>query len=65
MVDVPIWQKYSLTVEEAAAYFRVGRDKLKRIINENPNADFVLWNGTRGQIKRKKFEQYLDGLNVI
>lgn len=65
MVDVPVWEKYSLTVEEAAAYFRIGRDKLYQIISENPNADFILWNGTRGQIKRKKFEQYLDDLNAV
>lgn len=57
---VPIWEKYTLSVEEAAAYFRIGENKLRTIINENRNADFILWNGNRPQIKRKKFESYVD-----
>ena len=28
--DVPIWEKYTLTIEEAAKYFRIGESKLKR-----------------------------------
>lgn len=63
--DVPIWQKYTLSIDEAALYFKIGRDKLRKIIAENPDADFVLWNRTRAQIKRKKFEEYIDRLNVL
>ncbi len=62
---IPFWLKYTLSIEEAAAYFRIGRDKLKKLVSENPDADFVLWNGTRLQIKRKKFENYIDKINVI
>lgn len=65
MIEMPVWEKYTLSIEEAAAYFRIGENKLRRIIAENPDADFVLWNGTRGQIKRRKFEEYIDKLNVI
>lgn len=65
MIEVPVWEKYTLSIEEAAAYFRIGENKLRKIIAENPDADFVLWNGTRSQIKRKKFEEYIDKLNVI
>ncbi|HIV21355.1 MAG TPA: excisionase, partial [Candidatus Scatomorpha stercorigallinarum] len=25
-----------------------------------PGADFILWNGTRPQIKRRVFERYVD-----
>ncbi|MCJ0149969.1 excisionase, partial [Clostridioides difficile] len=25
--DVPIWEKYTLTIEEAAKYFRIGESK--------------------------------------
>ena len=53
------------TVEEAAAYFRIGENKLRKIINDNQDADFILWNGNRPQIKRKIFEGYIDKLNVI
>ena len=63
--DIPIWEKYTLTVEEAASYFRIGENKLRRIISENEDADYLLWNGNRPQIKRRKFEQYVDGLQVV
>ena len=48
--EVPLWQKYTLTVEEASRYFRIGQAKLHRIINESEDADFILWNGNRPQI---------------
>lgn len=65
MVEIPVWEKYTLSIEEAAAYFRIGENKLRRIIADNPDADFILWNGNRPQIKRKKFEEVIDGLNTI
>lgn len=58
--QVPIWKKYTLTVQEAAGYFRIGDKKLRKLIDEHPDADFILWNGTRPQIKRKLFERYID-----
>lgn len=61
----PIWQKYTLTIDETADYFRIGENKLRQIVNENPEAPFVLWNGTRAQIKRTMFEQYIDKINII
>lgn len=63
--EIPLWQKYTLTVEEASLYFRIGQAKLRRIISENVDADFILWNGNRPQIKRKLFEEFVDRLNVI
>jgi hypothetical protein len=60
VVTMPLWKKYTLTVGEASVYFRIGEKKLKRLIDENPNAEFILWNGTRQQIKRKLFEQFID-----
>jgi len=63
--EIPLWQKYTFSVEEASKYFRIGHAKLRRLINENEDADFVLWNGNRPQIKRKQFEEFVDKLNVI
>lgn len=63
--ELPFWERYTLTVEEAASCFRVGENKLRRLIQENKNADYILWNGTRPQIKRAKFEQYIDKGNTI
>ena len=63
--EIPLWRKYTLSVEEAARYFRIGRAKLRRLIEEDKNAPYVLWNGNRPQIKRKLFEEYIDKVNVI
>ena len=48
--DVPIWLKYSLTLEEASKYFRIGEKKLRRLVEENPDADWFIMNGNRIQI---------------
>lgn len=65
MIQIPIWEKYTLTVAEAAAYFRIGEHKIRRIISENENAPFIVWNGSRPQIKRKLFEDYIDKVNLV
>ena len=63
--DVPIWEKYTLTIEEASKYFRIGEKKLRKIAEENQTASWVIMNGNRGQIKRKQFEKIIDSLDVI
>ena len=63
--NIPVWEKYTLTVEEAAAYFRIGEHKLRNLINDNKYADYLLWNGNRVQIKRTKFEKFVDTLEAI
>lgn len=60
--EIPYWKKYTLSIEEAAAYFRIGEGKLRRLVQENPRADYLLWNGNRVQIKREKFEAFVDTL---
>ena len=62
---LPFWEQYLLSINEAAEYFNIGKDKIRRIIKENPDAKFILWNGTRAQIKRKKFEQLIDEVNTL
>ncbi len=64
-LDVPIWEKYTLTIEEAAKYFRVGEKKLRKLAEDNPNANWLIMNGNRIQIKRRQFEKIIDSLDVI
>lgn len=64
-LNVPLWEKYTLTIAEAAEYFRIGEHKLRRLAEENPSADWLIMNGNRVQIKRKKFESYIDELEAI
>ena len=63
--DVPIWEKYTLTMEEAAKYFRIGEKKLRKLAEETPDAPWLIMNGNRAQIKRKLFEKVIDTLDVI
>ena len=63
--DVPIWEKYTLTIEEAAKYFRIGEKKLRKLAEENPDANWLIMNGNRIQIKRRQFEKVIDSLDVI
>lgn len=63
--DVPIWEKYTLTIEEASKYFRIGENKLRRLAEENIGSNWVIMNGNRMQIKRKQLEKILDKLDAI
>ncbi|TIH69052.1 excisionase [Klebsiella pneumoniae] len=63
--DIPIWERYTLTIEEASKYFRIDENKLRRLADENKNADWLIMNGNRIQIKRKQFEKIIDKLDAI
>lgn len=63
--DIPFWMQYTLSVDEAAKYFRIGQNTLRKIINDNPDADYLLWIGRKAQIKRSLFEKYIDQHNVV
>ncbi len=64
MKVVPIWEKANLTLEEAAEYFGIGINKL-RDMTEADDCPYVLWNGRKRLIKRRKMEKYLDDLYSI
>lgn len=63
--DIRIWERYTLTIEEASKYFRIGENKLRRLAEENKNANWLIMNGNRIQIKRKQFEKIIDTLDAI
>ena len=63
--EIPIWERYTLTIEEASKYFRIGENKLRRLAEENKNANWLIMNGNRIQIKRKQFEKIIDTLDAI
>ena len=64
-IDIPVWERYSLTIEEASRYFRIGENKLRRLAEESKNANWLIMNGNRIQIKRKQFEKIIDELDAI
>ena len=57
--EVPIWERTALTLEEAAAYSGIGVGKLRQISNDQ-RCDFVLWNGRKRVLKRRKLDEYLE-----
>ena len=62
--EVPIWEKANLSMEEAAAYFGIGTNKLREITS-NPDCEFVIRVGAKRLIKRKKFERYLEDVDTV
>ena len=57
---LPWWNKYILTIEEASQYFGIGEKTLRRLIKENPDEKFIIYNGTKVQVKKKLFEKFID-----
>ncbi len=62
---VPIWEKYTLSIEEAAKYYGVGTKKLYDIIRNHRGADFLLEVGSHYRIKRELFERFLDDVGTL
>ena len=60
MKKVPIWEKYALSLSEAAEYFHIGTRRLRQIIAKDKYAKYLIWNGGRVFFKRKMFEEYLN-----
>ena len=56
--EVSIYEKSNLTLEEAAAYFNIGVNKLRQLTDDD-KCPFVLWVGSKRLIKRKKMDEYL------
>ena len=62
---VPIWEKVTLTIDEAAEYSNIGINRINDMLN-NPSCPFVLFVGKgKRLVKRKEFEQYLEKTNNI
>ena len=55
----------ALSIEEAAKYFRIGEKKLRKLAEENLDANWLIMNGNRIQIKRRQFEKIIHSLDVI
>lgn len=62
--EVPIWEKANLTLEEAAAYFNIGVNKLRELTNDE-DCPFVLYVGNKRLIKRKAMDKYIEGLYSV
>lgn len=66
-LEVPIWERFLLTVKEASLYFNIGENKLHRMANDYMESEykFVIQNGGRKMIKRENFEKFLNETSSI
>ena len=64
MIEIPVWEKSNLTLEEAAAYSGIGINKLKKM-SDKEDCSFVLWIGSKRLIKRRRLDEYVDRMYSI
>lgn len=63
--EIPLWEKYCLSIHEASIYFGIGEKKMRQIVQEHSTDSFVLYNGTKAIIKRDKFQEFIDATNSL
>ena len=61
---ISIDKKVYLTIKETSLLFNIGITKIRNLTQEK-NCPFVLFNGTKCLISRKKFEIFLDNKHSI
>ena len=64
-IEVQVKDKFCLTIDEASEYFNIGEKKMRKLVAENMDSGFVIQNGVKVLIKRKRFEAFLDDLSAI
>ena len=62
---VQVKDKFCLTIDEAAEYFNIGEKKLRKIVADHLDSGFVIQNGVKVLIKRKRFEDFLGDLTAL
>ena len=62
--EIPMWEKITLSITEAALYSGIGQTKLRRMASSE-DCPFVLWVGHKCLIKRKALEEYLSMMYSI
>ena len=60
----PVSEKYTLSVIEAAQYFGIGINKMRRLAEENLGV-FAVYSGNRYLIIRSKLEEFLQKTSSI
>lgn len=63
-IEIPVWEKSNLTLEEAAAYSGIGINKLRQMTNDE-RCPFVLWVGTKRLLKRRLMDEYMEKMYSI
>lgn len=62
---IPPWERFTLTIPEAAEYYHIGEKRLYSMASNNPNAEYLVFVGNKILFKRKLFEDYLNDASCI
>ena len=63
-VQVPLKDKFMLTLDEANAYFSIGLTRLRELTNDK-SCGYVVYNGKKRLIIRDMFEKFLRETNNL
>ena len=58
--DIPFFEKYLLTVNEASLYFHIGQKKMYEVVRNHEGAKWLIYNGQRIMIKKDMFAMWMD-----
>ncbi len=61
---IPVNERYSLSINEAAQYFSIGNKKMRHLAEDHLD-EFGVYNGNRYLIIREKFEEFLQKTSSI
>ena len=64
VTSLPIDRKMLLPIREAAEYSNIGINKIDELLKQ-PNCPFVLYVGTKKLVKRRAFEEFIEGRVAI
>lgn len=63
--QIPLKDKFCLTIDEATEYFNIGEKKLRKIVADYIDSGMIIQNGVKILIKRKRFEDFLEEMTAI
>lgn len=63
--DIPVWERYTLTIEEASRYFRIGENKLRNWQKNINMQAGSFGTATVFRLSEKQFENIIDKLDTI
>ena len=64
VTSLPIDRKMLLSIREAAEYSNIGINKIDELLKQ-PNCPFVLYVSTKKLVKRRAFEEFIEGRVAI
>ena len=64
VTSLPIDRKMLLSIREAAEYSNIGINKIDELLKQL-NCPFVLYVGTKKLVKRRAFEEFIEGRVAI